>query len=60
MPTFSLSAGFNSLVNRISLILQCISDCPVAKMSKGVHFNPGLFGSYDQQWERNDCFSSAF
>ena len=33
LPTFSLSAGFKSRINKVSLILQCMSDSLVAKMS---------------------------
>ena len=37
LPTFSLSAGCKSRIN-LSLILQCTSDRPVAKMSKRSYF----------------------
>ena len=46
-----------SRINKVSLLnLQCISDCPVDKMSKLSHFDPGLYG---QQWQKNGCYSSA-
>ena len=33
LPTFSLSEGFNSPIKRVSLILHCKSDFPVARIS---------------------------
>ena len=37
LPTFSLSEGFSSLIKRVSLILHCKSDFPVARISKWSH-----------------------
>ena len=39
----SLKAGFKSRINNVSLILQCISDRPVAKISKLSHL---IFSSH--------------